>query len=115
MQRLLAKTVNSVVSSKAGDDLEATGSNEQQVSHVARHGGPVIFAHKVVRLLSTLTLLALSIAGVVLNDRGDNIEFSFDSRWVASGLIGTYVRLLLVRAHTRPVDASTLVRLTRLC
>ncbi|KAI0758154.1 multidrug resistance-associated ABC transporter [Fomes fomentarius] len=111
VQRLLGKVINSDVSSKAGDDLEATGSNEQQVSHVARHGGPVIFAHKVVRLLSTLTLLALSIAGAVLNDREDNLGFSFDSRWVAFGLIGTYAyaSLLAFIAVVSNLSLSTLV------
>ena len=117
VQKLYARITRSDASKTTGDDLEASGSGEQQVSHVARHGGPVIFAFKVVRLLSTLTLLALSIAGAILNEGQDDLDFSFDSRWVAFGLIGTYVRLTSActsaYAAMPPVDAYSLARPTR--
>ncbi|RPD81341.1 multidrug resistance-associated ABC transporter [Lentinus tigrinus ALCF2SS1-7] len=90
VQRLFAKITKSDAPTKADDDLEATGASTQSLSHVEQLGGPVIFGFKVVRLLCTLSLLALSVAGLFLHDAGDTVDVSFDARWVVFGLIATY-------------------------
>ena len=92
IKRLFAKFSKSNVSPEGVDDIEATGSAAQPLTHVAKLGGPVIYFFKVLRLLSTLALLGLSITSLILNDREENFEYSFDSRWIAFGFIGTYVR-----------------------
>ena len=92
VKRLLAKFSKSKVAAEGADDIEAAGSGGQPSTLVAKLGGPVIYSFKVLRFLSTLTLLGLSITTLILNDREENFEYSFDSRWVAFGFIGTYVR-----------------------
>ncbi|TBU53541.1 hypothetical protein BD310DRAFT_937787 [Dichomitus squalens] len=96
VRRILARLSKSDVEGDGTDDIEATGSDGQPLSHVAKLGGPVIYGFKVVRFLSTLTLLGLSIATPILNDRNDDSEYSFDPRWVAFGFIGTYAYVSLL-------------------
>ena len=93
MRRLLAKLPKSDAGRANADDIEATGSDGQPLSRVAKLGGPIIYGFKVVRFLSSLTLLGLSIATLIINDRNDDFEYSFDSRWAELGFIGTYVCL----------------------
>ncbi len=91
VKRLFAKLSKTNVAAEGADDIEATGSGVQPSTHIAKLGGPVIYLFKVLRLLSTLALLGLSITSLIFNDREENFEYSFDSRWVAFGFIGTYV------------------------
>lgn len=112
VQRLFAKITKSDAPAKVDDDLEATGASSQPMSHVQQLGGPVIFGFKIVRLLCTLTLLALSVAGLFLHDATDTVDVSFDARWVVFGLIATYVRTLHI-SWGCTIDASPL-RPTRL-
>ncbi|KAI1795060.1 hypothetical protein LXA43DRAFT_1080347 [Ganoderma leucocontextum] len=90
LKRLFAKFSKSDIAAEGADDIEATGSGVHPSTHVAKLGGPVIYGFKVLRLLSTLALLGLSITSLVLNERDENFEYSFDSRWIAFGFIGTY-------------------------
>ena len=92
VKRLLARFSKANAETDDLDDIEATGSGSQPSTHVARLGGPVIYLFKVLRLLSTLALLGLAITSLILNGREENFEYSFDSRWIAFGFIGTYVR-----------------------
>ena len=91
VKRLHAKLTKSEVSSRPGEDVEAVGADGQRPSHIARLGGPVIFAFKTARLLCTLALLALSIASLAVNGTDDSSEDSYNPRWIAFGIIGTYV------------------------
>lgn len=91
IQRLYAKVTKSDVQKETGEDLEAVGTDGQRPSHIQRLGGPVIFAFKTVRLLSTLALLALSIASIAVNGTDDDDDDSYNARWVAFAITGTYV------------------------
>ncbi|KAI9059804.1 multidrug resistance-associated ABC transporter [Trametes sanguinea] len=90
VQRLYAKITKSDVQKEATEDLEAIGTDGQRPSYIQRLGGPVIFAFKAVRLLSTLALLALSIASIAVNGTDDDDDDSYNARWVAFGITGTY-------------------------
>ncbi|KAI0774725.1 multidrug resistance-associated ABC transporter [Trametes elegans] len=90
VQRLRAKLTGSDALAKTGEDLEAVGNDGEVPSHVVQLGGPVIFGFKLARLLFTLALLALSIASLAVNGAEDDSEYSYNSRWVAFGLVGTY-------------------------
>ncbi|KAI0750650.1 hypothetical protein C8Q80DRAFT_1097969 [Daedaleopsis nitida] len=92
VQKVFAKLTKSAANVKSDEDLESSGTAGQSPSHIARLGGPVIFSFKVIRLLSCFTLLALSIAHLIVNDRKDDsrLALDIDSRWVAFGFIGTY-------------------------
>ncbi|KAI0329604.1 multidrug resistance-associated ABC transporter [Cubamyces sp. BRFM 1775] len=90
VKRLHAKLTKSEVSSTTSEDVEAAGVDGQRPSHIARLGGPVIFAFKAARLLCTLALLALSIASLAINGADDSSEDSYNPRWIAFGIIGTY-------------------------
>ncbi|OSD04422.1 multidrug resistance-associated ABC transporter [Trametes coccinea BRFM310] len=90
IQRLYAKVTKSDVQKETGEDLEAVGTDGQRPSHIQRLGGPVIFAFKAVRLLSTLALLALSIASIAVNGTDVDDDDSYNARWVAFAITGTY-------------------------
>ncbi|TBU23091.1 hypothetical protein BD311DRAFT_811015 [Dichomitus squalens] len=96
VRKILARISKADIDGDGADDIKATGSNGQPRSHVAKLGGPVIYGFKVVRFLSTLAPLGLSIATLILSDRNDDSEYSFDSRWVSFGLIGTYTYVSLL-------------------
>ncbi|RDX55372.1 hypothetical protein OH76DRAFT_1428233 [Lentinus brumalis] len=110
VQRLYARITKSDVPVKVDNDLEATGASTQSASHVEQLGGPVIFTFKVLRLVCSLTLLALSVAGLFLHDADDTVDFSFDARWLVFGLIATYA-YASVLAFTSVVGSSSLSRL----
>lgn len=114
VQKFLAKLTNAETHAKSDEDIESSGTDGQSSSHIARLGGPVIFSFKVVRLLSCLTLFALSIAKLIVDDGKDDSRLSLDidSRWVAFGFIGTYVRLASVNTFARSLH-DTFDRLTR--
>ncbi|KAI0677672.1 hypothetical protein C8Q78DRAFT_1003851 [Trametes maxima] len=90
VQRLYARLTGSEIPAKDGDDVEVAGSDRRRPSHIIRLGGPVIFSFKAARLLSSLALLALSIASLTLNGADDDEESSLNPHWVAFGIIGTY-------------------------
>lgn len=92
VQRIYAKLTRTDLPAKQGEDVEATGNPTERPSHVARLGGPVIFAFKVSRLLCSVALLALSITSLAISGTQGDDEYSHNSRWVAFGLVGTYVR-----------------------
>ncbi|KAL1937768.1 hypothetical protein VTO73DRAFT_12921 [Trametes versicolor] len=110
VQRLYAKLTGAEASAKQGEDVEAAGNSGERPSHITQLGGPVIFAFKVSRLLSSVALLALSITSLAINGDEDDDEYFHDSRWVAFGLIGAYVYASLL-AFVSVISSSSLSRL----
>ncbi|KAI0371499.1 multidrug resistance-associated ABC transporter [Pilatotrama ljubarskyi] len=109
IRRLYSRLTGADVSESQRDDIEAVGNDGERPSHVARLGGPVIFAFKVTRLLCSLALLGLSVASIVLNTADEDEEDS--SRWPAFGLVGAYgyASLLAFISVVSKPSLSTLV------
>lgn len=94
--QLLGRATNA---SAAGSEVVSeSGHDGPRSSHVARSGSIVLFALRIVQMLSCLALVALSIADLVLDQS--------NSCWLSFGVVGTYVRVAQVigrhvLTHTR--------------
>ncbi|KAF8898485.1 hypothetical protein BD779DRAFT_1607278 [Infundibulicybe gibba] len=63
--------------------IQPTGMMAEVREHVATHGGRVIFAHKIARLVGCLTLLGLSVASAIIDEssKGPHERVTIFGKW----------------------------------